>query len=285
MKIHKIEAGTFYCDGGAVFGVVPKRVWQKRYPCNDDNFCKMAMRCLLIDTGKRLVLIDTGAGTKHLEQLKYYNISDLVDFETELAALGYCCADITDVVQTHLHFDHCGGGTYFTDKEKTEIRPTFPNATFWVGKKQWDNYLHPNVREADSYFYENMLPLMELQRIRLIDSDYTLCPEINLRLFDGHSRGQIVPYIKFGNVSLVFCGDVIPLAANIPVAWVSAFDCCPLTSMNDKIRLLEEAAKQQQILVFEHDAYVECCKVGEVNGRIKALEMLKIEELKFIINN
>ena len=284
MKIHKIEAGTFYCDGGAAFGVVPKRVWQKRYQCDADNFCKMAMRCLLVDTGQRLVLVDTGAGTKHLEQLKYYNISDVVDFETELNALGYSCGEVTDVVQTHLHFDHCGGGTYFSDKEKKEIYPVFPNATFWVGKAQWDNYLHPNPREADSYFPENMLPLMELNHIRLIDSNFTLCNEINLCLFDGHSPGQIVPYIESEKGTVVFCGDVIPLAANIPIAWVSAFDCYPVISMNDKIRLLTQAVEHNQILVFQHDAYTECCKVGDVNGRIKAVEFLNFCELQSIIN-
>ncbi|MDR1652214.1 MAG: MBL fold metallo-hydrolase [Prevotellaceae bacterium] len=279
MKISKIEAGDFYCDGGAVFGVVPKRVWQKRYPCNDDNFCKMSMRCLLIDTGKRLVMVDTGAGTKHLEYLKYYNINKSCNFEEELNALGYSCDDLTDVVQTHLHFDHCGGGTYFADKARTVIKPTFPNATFWLSKAQWDNYLHPNVREADSFFPENMQPLMEMKRIRLIDSAFALCPEIELRLFDGHSRGQIAPYITYGDKTVVFCGDVIPLSANIPIAWVSAFDCYPVTSMIDKEQLLEEAAEHQQILVFQHDAYTECGKVSKINGRIKLTESFKISEI------
>lgn len=284
MKIHKIETGTFYCDGGAAFGVVPKRVWQKRYQCDDDNFCKMAMRSLLIDTGKRLVLIDTGAGTKQLKQLKYYNISDLIDFETELNSLGYSCEKVTDVVQTHLHFDHCGGGTYFADKEKKEVRPVFPNATFWVGKKQWDNYLNPNPREAGSYFAQNMLPLMELNRIRLIGSDFALSDEIYLRLFDGHSPGQIVPYIKSEKGTVVFCGDVIPLCANIPIAWISSYDIAPITAMNDKIRLLTEAEEQQQILMFQHDAYTECCRVEMVNGRIKASEILSFEEVQSFLN-
>jgi glyoxylase-like metal-dependent hydrolase (beta-lactamase superfamily II) len=283
MKINKIEAGNFYCDGGATFGVVPKRVWQKRYRCDANNFCKMTMRCLLVDTGERLVLIDTGAGTKHLEYLKYYNITELCDFEKELNKLGYSCTDVTDVVQTHLHFDHCGGGTRFANEEKTTIEPTFSNATFWVGRAQWDNYLQPNQREADSYFAENMLPLMELQRVRLIDSNFALCTEIELRLFDGHTCGQIVPYIKFGSATLVFCGDVIPLAANIPLAWVSAFDCYPVTSMAEKIRLLTEAAEKQQILVFEHDAYTECGKVSEINRRIKLTESFKIAEIKEFI--
>ncbi|MCL2596609.1 MAG: MBL fold metallo-hydrolase [Paludibacter sp.] len=284
MKINIIDSGTFYCDGGAAFGVVPKRVWQKRYKCDDNNFCKMAMRCLLVDTGDRLVLVDTGAGTKHLEQLKYYNINNIIDFETELNTLGYSCDKITDVVQTHLHFDHCGGGTRFADAEKKEIHPVFSNATFWVGKSQWDNYLHPNPREASSYFMENMLPLMELNRIRLIDSDFAICDEIDLRLYDGHSPGQIVPYIKTKKGTVVFCGDVIPLVANIPIAWISAYDINPIIAMNDKIRLLNEAALQGQILVFQHDAYTECCKVADVNGRIKAIEIFDFKELQSIIN-
>jgi glyoxylase-like metal-dependent hydrolase (beta-lactamase superfamily II) len=284
MRINKIEAGYFSVDGGAAFGVVPKRVWQKRYPCDKDNFCKMAMRCLLIETDNRLILVDTGTGTKQLEYLKYYNFGEIIDFETELNKLGYTCADVTDVVQTHLHFDHCGGGTYYADKGKTDIRPTFPNADFWVGKRQWQNFLNPNVREDDSYFPENMRAIEAWGKLKLIGNDTKLCDEVELRLFDGHTTGQIAVYINYYGKTILFVGDIIPFAANIPIAWLSAYDCYPVTSMEDKTRLLNEAAKKSQILVFQHDAYTECAIVANVNGRVKATQTLSLEEAVRIMN-
>ena len=269
MKIHKIEAGTFQCDGGAIFGVVPKRVWQKRYPCDDDNFCRMAMRCLLIDTGEKRILIDTGTGDKQLDYLKYYKFEGVIQFEPELNKLGYQCADITDVVLTHLHFDHCGGCTYYTAGQ-SEINLTFPNATHWVGEAQWKNFMNPNIREGDSYFKENMLPVQLAGKVQLISENQWLCPEVELRIFNGHTLGQLVSYIHLSDKTLVYVGDVIPVAAALPVSWISAYDTYPITAMEEKKRLLDEAVVKGQILFFEHDAYTECCRVKEVNGKYRA---------------
>ena len=269
MKLHKIEAGLFHCDGGAIFGVVPKRVWQKRYPCNEDNFCTLSMRCLLADTGTRRILIDTGCGDKQLDYLKYFDIRQGIRFEPELNRLRYTCADITDVVLTHLHFDHCGGCTYYINKEKGELALAFPNATHWVGAAQWENYLHPNVREGNSYFEENMRPVEQAGRLRLVHQDEWLCPEIELRLYDGHTPGQLCPYLHAAEGTYVYTGDIIPLAASLPLAWVSAYDVEPLRSMTAKERLLCEAADKGQILFFEHDATTECGTVQKVNGRYR----------------
>jgi glyoxylase-like metal-dependent hydrolase (beta-lactamase superfamily II) len=266
MKIHKIEAGTFQIDGGAVFGVVPKRVWEKRYPCNDNNFCRLAMRCLLVDTGEKRILFDSGTGDKHLEYLKYYHFENIINFETVLNKLGYSCTDITDVVLTHLHFDHCGGCTYYNTDCSTPAL-TFPNATHWVGKAQWENSLHPNLRENDSYFPENMLPIQEAGKLAFINKNQWLCPEVELRLFNGHTAGQLVGYIHSNKQTLVYVGDVIPIAATIPVSWISAFDTYPITAMEEKQLLLTEAIEKQQLLFFGHDAYTECCTVKEVNGK------------------
>lgn len=279
MKIHKIEAGTFHCDGGAMFGVVPKRVWQKRYPCNDDNFCKMAMRCMLVKTDDRLILVDTGTGTKQLDYLKYFNFSEIVDFEKVLNEFGYTCEEVTDVVQTHLHFDHCGGGTYYADKEKKEIKFTFPNATFWVGKTQWENFKNPNVREADSFFPENMIPIQDAGKLKLISKDTWLCPEVELRIYNGHTVGQIVPYIHYNGKTIVYSGDVIPFLASIPIAWVSAYDTEPIISMQEKERMLKDAEENNQILFFEHDAYNECCTIQKVNGRYKVGETFTLSNV------
>lgn len=269
MKVYKIEAGTFNCDGGAVFGVVPKRVWQKRYPVDEDNFCRLATRCLFIDTGDRRILIDNGTGSKQLEYLKYYDVQGTVDFEMELNKLGYSCADVTDVVLTHLHFDHCGDCTRYVDKEKKEIALTFPNADYWVGEKQWENFLDPNVREADSYFPENLMPVHEAGKLRLVDENQWLCDGVEMRLFDGHTVGQIVCYIHDTDRTLVYVGDVIPVSAAIPLAWISAYDTYPITSMKEKKLLLDEAVEKGQILFFEHDAYTECCTVKCVNGKYR----------------
>lgn len=271
MKIAKIEAGFFHCDGGAVFGVVPKRVWQKRYPCDEENFCKLAMRLLLIDTGHRLILIDSGTGDKQLQYLKYYGFRDVIDFDTELAGLGYHCADVTDVVMTHLHFDHCGGNTRFNE-DKTGCELTFPNADVWVGKAQWENFLHPNVREGDSYFKENMMPVFEAGKLKLVESDVSLCDEVLLKVMNGHTVEQLVPYVFTPKETFVYTGDVIPMMANLPLAWVAAYDTFPITSMKDKEQLLSEAAEKNQVLFFEHDAYTECCRVELINGKYRVKE-------------
>jgi glyoxylase-like metal-dependent hydrolase (beta-lactamase superfamily II) len=275
MILHKIEAGVFHVDGGAMFGVVPKRVWQKRYPSDEENFCQMAMRCLLIETENKLILIDAGTGDKQLEYLKYYDFKGIVNFETELRKFGFKPTDVTDVVLTHLHFDHCGSCTqYNSDRSKIEL--TFPNATHWVGEAQWKNFLNPNVREGDSYFPENMLPVQEAGKLKLVSENQQLCPEVELRLFNGHTLGQLVSYIHTDNETYVYVGDVIPIAACVPISWVSAYDTFPITSMNEKKILLDEAVEKHQILFFEHDAYTECCTVKEMYGKYRVDESFKL---------
>jgi len=275
MKLHKIEAGIFHVDGGAIFGVVPKRVWQKRYACDDENFCQMAMRCLLIDTGEKLILIDSGAGDKQLEYLKYYDFKEVISFDTELKKLGYKPKDITDVILTHLHFDHCGGCTKFnSDRSKVEL--TFPNATHWVGQSQWKNFLQPNVREGDSYFPENMLPIQEVGKLKLVSENFELCPGIEVRLYNGHTVGQLVTYIHTGIKTYVYVGDVIPIAPTVPVSWISAYDTYPIEAMAEKKILLDEAVEKRQILFFEHDAYTECCTVKNMYGKYRVEETFNL---------
>ena len=275
MKLYKIETGTFQVDGGAAFGVVPKRVWQKRYPCNDENFVRLAMRCLLIETGDKLILIDSGTGDKQLEYLKYYDFVGVISFETELNKIGFCCSDITDVVYTHLHFDHCGGSTRY-NSDKTNIELTFPNATHWVGEAQWKNFLNPNIREGDSYFPENIQPIHDAGKLKLVTENQWLCPDVELRLFNGHTVGQLVSYIHSDKKTYVYVGDVIPIAACLPVAWISAYDTYPITAMEEKKALLDEAAEKKQILFFEHDAYTECCTVKEVYGKYRMEESFEL---------
>ena len=278
MKLDKIEAGSFLADGGAMFGVVPKRVWQKRYPCNEENFCTLVMRCLVIKTDEKLIVIDTGTGDKQLEYLKYYHFRDIVNFDTALNKLGYSAAEVTDVILTHLHFDHCGTCTKFNN-DKSEVVPVFPNANYWVGKAQWENFLNPNVREGDSYFQENMLPVEKAGKLKLVEKNQYICPEVEVKIFNGHTVGQLAPYVHYGDKTIVFTGDVIPFQAALPIAWVSAYDTFPITSMEDKERMLSEAAEKQQILFFEHDAYNECCTVHKVNGKYRVERSFELTEI------
>ena len=279
MKLDKIEAGSFLADGGAMFGVVPKRVWQKRYPCNEENFCTLVMHCLVIKTDEKLIVIDTGTGDKQLEYLKYYHFRDIVNFDTALNKLGYSAAEVTDVILTHLHFDHCGTCTKFNN-DKSEVVPVVPNANYWVGKAQWENFLNPNVREGDSYFQENMLPVEKAGKLKLVEKNQYICPEVEVKIFNGHTVGQLAPYVHYGDKTLVFTGDVIPFQAALPIAWVSAYDTFPITSMEDKERMLSEAAEKQQILFFEHDAYNECCTVQHVNGKYRVNRTYLLDEIK-----
>lgn len=269
MDIQIIDTGYFYADGGAMFGAIPKTAWSRRYPSNETNGCILSMRSLLISTDSgKTVLVDNGAGDKHLSQLSYYNFFDLVDMEDELQKKGVTPEQVTDVVLTHLHFDHCG---YTTRKnEKTgDLDPSFPNAIHWVSRRQWENFLHPNPLEKGSYFMENMQTIVDKGLVRLIDTDTELCSGIELRIFDGHTPGQLVPYITTPEQTFVFAGDVIPLVASVSPEWISAYDICPVTSYQEKVRMLEEAAREGQALIYCHDAYTKCSTVKKINSFYK----------------
>lgn len=266
MRIEVIDTGYFYADGGAMFGAIPKTAWSRRYPSDERNGCILAMRSLLIKTDdNRYILVDAGAGDKHLERLSYYRFFDRTDLREELTKRGISPDDITDVILTHLHFDHCGGCTYFAPDNQT-IAITFPQARHWVSRRQWENSLHPNPLEKNSYFPENMEAIEQAGLLRLISSDEELCAGLHLRLYDGHTPGQIVPSIQTEEGTFIFPGDVIPLAASISPDWVSAYDTYPVTSYSEKTRLLEDAVNKQQTLLFCHDAYTQQCGVRKIKG-------------------
>lgn len=276
MEIDLIDTGCFYADGGAMFGAIPKTAWSRRYPSNEKNGCILTMRSLLISKHpEKIILVDNGAGNKHLDQLSYYNFFNLVDLEEELRKKGITPEQVTDVILTHLHFDHCGYST--RKEEKTgELYPSFPNATHWVSRKQWENFLHPNPLEKDSYFMENMQAIADKGLLRLIDTDTKLCPDIELRIFDGHTPGQLVLYITTSEQTFVFAGDVIPLVASVSPEWISAYDTYPVTSYQEKVRMLEEAAREGQVLIYCHDAYTKCSTVKKVNNFYKKDRLVDI---------
>ncbi|MCU4177026.1 MBL fold metallo-hydrolase [Carboxylicivirga sp. N1Y90] len=279
MKLYKIETGNFMCDGGALFGVIPKKMWENQYPVNEDNYCNMSLRCLLIDTGDRRILIDTGIGTNQSDKfLSRYFLNGDDNLRDSLKKVGYSFDDITDVLLTHLHFDHCGGCTHF-DKNG-EVQLSFPNADYWVEKKQWENYLNPNMREGAVYFPENMMPVFESGKLRLIDKEGEWLPNIDIRIFDGHTVGNMVPIINTPHGKIAFVGDHIPIAACIQLLWIPAYDTNPIISIEDKVRFLNEAIEDDITLFFEHDMHIECCNLEQNMKGIKLKDSFTLESWK-----
>ena len=260
MKLYPIETGNFMLDGGAMFGVIPKSIWQKWYPCNEKNLCNLAMRCLLVDDGKYKILIDTGIGNKQDNKFfGYYYLNGDQSLAESLKTINIHPDEITHVILTHLHFDHCGGAV--TMNHTGAYVPVFKNARHIISRKQWDLANNPNKRERPSYKKENFLPLQEYGLVDLIDSKTELIPNIRLELFNGHTSGQIIPFIRDKNKTLVFTADLIPLMPIIPAQYVCGYDTMPLETIKEKERFLQEAMENECILFFEHDLYHECCNL------------------------
>lgn len=264
MTIELFETGYFYADGGAMFGAIPKTAWSRRYPADAHNGCVLAMRSALIRTADgRRILIDTGAGREQTKALAYYRFFRLADLADELRRRGTEPEGITDVVLTHLHFDHCGDCTRPTGPGHAFI-PLFPKATYWVSRPQWENFLHPHPLEKDSYFPESMQAVAECGQLHTIGETYRLSPEVELRIFGGHTEGQLVPYLHGEGGTVVFAGDVIPLSASLSPEWISAYDTKPLVSYTEKVRLLDEAARERQTVIYCHDAYTPASTVKKI---------------------
>ena len=277
MEIKIIDTGFFHADGGAMFGAIPKTAWSRRYPSDALNGCILAMRTLLVRTDDgHLILVDNGAGNKHLKLLSYYRFFQLIDLHEALRSLQIKPEDITDMVFTHLHFDHCGYTTLKSENCEA-FQLAFPKAKHWVSRKQWENFVHPNALEKDSYFMENMQAAEEAQLLHLIDSETALCDSVQLRLFDGHTPGQIAPYITTPEQTFVFAGDVIPLAASVSPEWISAYDTHPLLSYQEKMRMLTEAVQEKQAIIFYHDAYTTCATVKRINHFFKKESVVDLE--------
>jgi glyoxylase-like metal-dependent hydrolase (beta-lactamase superfamily II) len=279
MVLYPLNTGNLKLDGGAMFGVVPKIMWSKLYPCDDNNLCNWIMRCLLIVDGERKILIDTGIGTKQSEKFfsNYYLNGDS-DLDKSLALHGFTVDDITDVILTHLHFDHCGDAIRW-NSDKTDYIATFKNATYYIGRKQWDWATNPNNREKASFLKENILPIKEKGRLQLIDQDCELFPGISVRLFYGHTEGQVIPFINYNGKTVVFMADLLPSAAHIPLPYVMSYDTRPLITLEEKEKFLKEAAEKNFILFFEHDLYNECCTVMETEKGVRMKEAFSLVDL------
>ena len=279
MKLYPINTGNLKLDGSAMFGVVPKVIWGKSYPSDENNLCNWSMRCLLIVDGDLKILIDCGIGEKQSEKFfsnYYLNGDDTL--EKSLALNGFTVDDITDVILTHLHFDHAGGAIR-RNADKSDYIATFKNATFWTSRRQWEWAISPNNREKASFLKENILPIKDKGRLELIDGNMQLFPNIAVRIFNGHTDGQVIPFIGYKGKTVVFMADLLPSAAHIPLPWVMSYDTRPLITLKEKEVFMAEAAKNGYILFFEHDLYRECCTVEATEKGIRLKESFSLESV------
>lgn len=266
-------------DGGAMFGVVPKVLWNKVYPANENNHINLCMRSLLSIKGNRKVIIDAGMGDKQDEKfLGYYYLNGDDSLDNSLKQAGVTYEEITDVVLTHLHFDHCGGSV----RKKTNgdgYETTFPNARYWISKDQWKEANKPNPREKASFLPENFLPIEESGQLRLVNKDTELFPGFDLKLYYGHTKGLIVPFLSYHGKNIIYVSDLIPTVANIPLTWITAYDIMPLKAMKEKEEFLKDGLKNNYILFFEHDIYNECCTLKNTPKGIRAENLFPLSEV------
>ncbi len=277
MKIYPLLTGNLKLDGGAMFGVVPKVIWNKVYPADENNLCNWAMRCLLIVDGDRKILIDSGVGDKQDDKFfGHYYLNGDDTLEKSLENLGYTVDDITDNILTHLHFDHVGGSVRYNDAG--ELEPTFKNATYWVSQAQWDWATKPNRRERASFLTENIIPMMEKGKLNLIKEEAEILPNVTARLYNGHTDGQIIPHIEYKDKTIAFMGDLLPSTAHIPMPYVMSYDTRPLLTLEDKKKFFSEAVEKDYILFFEHDLYNECCNLQDTPKGVRAKDTFTLEE-------
>ena len=261
MKIYPIETGNFKLDGGAMFGVVPKSIWQKTNPADNKNMIDMSMRCMLIEDGDRLILIDTGLGAKQSDKFySYYYLFGDFSLDTSLAKYGFHRDDVTDVFLTHLHFDHCGGAIEW-NSDRTFLQPAFKNAKFWSNDKHWQWATEPNAREKASFLKENINPIKESGQLNFIHRNYKDQIGFDVLFMDGHTEKQMLPMINYQGKTIVFMADLLPTVGHIPLPYVMGYDTRPLLTIKEKAAFLNLAADKDYYLFLEHDAYNELCTV------------------------
>ncbi len=289
MKLYTIDTGLFKLDGGAMFGVVPKSIWNKLNPADDNNMISLAMRCLLIEDGNQLILVDNGIGTKQDNKfLSYYFLHGDDALEKSLNKHGFTSGDVTDMVLTHLHFDHCGGSI---EKQGDKLVTAFPNATYWSNPIHWDWAVNPNDREKASFLKENILPIQESGQLKMIDApvnEFTndgllesvlFTNNISIRFVNGHTRSMMLPQINYKGKTIVYMADLLPSASHIPLPYVMGYDMFPLTTLKEKKTFLTEAVNNDYILFFEHDPSIECCTLQQTEKGIRMKEAIHLADL------
>lgn len=283
MKIYPLNTGNFKLDGGAMFGVVPKTIWQKTNPADSNNMCDWSMRSMLIEDGERLILIDAGIGDKQSEKFfSHYYLSGNDSLSGNLKALGFHEDDITDVFLTHLHFDHCGGAIKW-NADKTGFLPVFKNATYWSTENHWKWATEPNPREKASFLSENILPIQESGQLKFVErnGDFTIdvFPNFDVLFVDGHTESMMIPHIQYQGKTLVFMADLLPSVGHIPLPYVMGYDTRPLITLNEKEKFLNRAANDDLVLFFEHDAQQECCTLQQTEKGVRHKESFSFHDL------
>ncbi|MGV3527683.1 MAG: MBL fold metallo-hydrolase [Flavisolibacter sp.] len=287
MKLHTINTGFFKLDGGAMFGVVPKVMWNKINPADENNLCSWAMRCLLIEDGNRLILVDNGIGNKQdAKFFSHYYLHGDDTLDKSLKEAGFHRDDITDVFLTHLHFDHCGGSI---ERQGEKLMTAFKNAVYWSNASHWDWAVHPNDREKASFLKENILPIQESGQLKFVDetkpaegkvlSTNSFLPNFDIIFVNGHTSQMMLPRLKYKDKTIVYMADLLPSAGHIPLPYVMAYDMFPLTTLKEKKEFLTEAAAENHILFFEHDAHNECCDLQVTEKGIRPGNFFKLSEI------
>ena len=284
MRLYSINAGHFKLDGGAMFGVVPKTMWNKANPADDTNMCSWAMRCLLIEHGNYKILVDTGMGNKQDEKFfSHYHPHGSDSIEKGLAAHGFTMDDITDVFLTHLHFDHCGGAIV---REGDKLVPAFKNAIYWSNHKHWTSALAPNEREKASFLKDNILPIEQSGQLKFVESPdgEVWIQDIRLRFVNGHTDAMMLPQIRYNDTTILYCADLIPSVGHISLPWVMAYDMRPLDTLTEKHKILNEAVANNWVLFFEHDPINECCTLQQTDKGIRVKEIFPLSEIDRVQN-
>ncbi|MFN5606626.1 MAG: MBL fold metallo-hydrolase [Bacteroidota bacterium] len=288
MQLYSINTGFFKLDGGAMFGVVPKSIWNKVNPADENNLCSWALRCLLIEDGNRLILVDNGNGDKQdAKFFSHYHLHGDDTLDKSLAKHGFHRDDITDVILTHLHFDHCGG-TIRRDGDR--LVPNFKNSTVWSNEEHWQWAVHPNDREKASFLKENILPIQENGQLKFIPipnrenplrqlASANFTDSISIRIADGHTRAMMLPQIQYKDRTIVFMADLLPSQGHIPLPYVMGYDMFPMTTLGEKKTFLEEAVDNNYILFFEHDPKVECCTLQRTEKGIRPKDFFSLDSL------
>jgi glyoxylase-like metal-dependent hydrolase (beta-lactamase superfamily II) len=291
MKLYSIETGFFKLDGGAMFGVVPKVIWNQLNPADENNLCDWALRCLLIEDGDKLILIDNGIGDKQdAKFFSHYYLHGDDTLNSSLAKRGFHADDITDVILTHLHFDHCGGSII---REGEKLVPAFKNAIYWSNETHWKWATEPNDREKASFLKENILPIKESGQLRMVNGESSMKEDpsdirlltsditknLSFRIVNGHTAAMMLPQIVYKEKTIVYVADLLPSVAHIPLPYVMAYDMFPLTTLNEKKSFLTEAADKNYILFFEHDPLNECCTLQKTERGIRTGDIFSLNEV------
>lgn len=276
MKIYPIETGNFKLDGGAMFGVVPKSLWSRTNPADENNLCTWAMRCMLIEDGERLILIDNGIGEKQSEKFfSHYYLHGSATLEDSITKLGFGLDEITDVFLTHLHFDHCGGGIKW-NRDKTKFEATFKNANYWTNRKHWKWATEPNAREKASFLKENLMPMQDLGQLKFVEDGFDA---FEIFYANGHTDAQMIPLIDYQGKKLAFMADLLPSAGHVPLPYVMGYDTRPLLTLDEKKLFLGRCADEEIFMFMEHDATNEIITVQNTEKGVRFKESFQFNEV------